>query len=164
MEVRIKKAPFELGSLPISAAAEQELSAATGVSSDSATRLFLEQVLSACLELHGDRGETTEAVLDLLTELQPNTALEGMLVTQMVACHVQAMAQMKKAVRSNAAAAVEQHLKLAQKLQRLFLSQIESLERLRGRRNQHVRVEHVHVHQGGQAIVGQVAPSGGGGG
>ena len=39
---------------------------------------------------------------------------------------------------------------------------MEALDRHRGRGQQHVTVEHVHVHKGGQAIVGAVAPRGGG--
>jgi hypothetical protein len=44
----------------------------------------------------------------------------------------------------------------AAKLLRAYCTQIETLRRLRGSGNQSIRVEHVHVHEGGQAIVGAV--------
>jgi hypothetical protein len=51
---------------------------------------------------------------------------------------------------------------LAVKLLRTFTMQVEALQRYRGKGQQKVTVEHVHVHAGGQAIVGAVTPGGGG--
>jgi hypothetical protein len=51
---------------------------------------------------------------------------------------------------------------LAVKLLRTFAAQTEALQRYRGKGQQKVTVEHVHVHTGGQAIVGSVSQSGGG--
>ena len=47
------------------------------------------------------------------------------------------------------------------KLARTFATQMEALNRYRGKGQQKMTVEHVHVHDGGQAIVGQVAQGGG---
>jgi hypothetical protein len=41
--------------------------------------------------------------------------------------------------------------------------QMEALQRYRGKGEQKMVVEHVHVHQGGQAIVGSVHQGGGAG-
>jgi hypothetical protein len=52
-------------------------------------------------------------------------------------------------------------------MMRTFTSQLEALNRLRGKVHQKVVVEHVTVNQGGQAIVGQTnstAATGGTGG
>ena len=49
---------------------------------------------------------------------------------------------------------------LAVKLLRTFAAQTEVLQRYRGKGQQKVTVEHVHVHTGGQAIVGSVNQSG----
>jgi hypothetical protein len=46
------------------------------------------------------------------------------------------------------------------KLLRTFAAQTEALQRYRGKGQQKVTVEHVHVHTGGQAIVGSVSQSG----
>lgn len=48
------------------------------------------------------------------------------------------------------------------KLARTFTSQVEALNRHRGKGQQKVTVEHVHVHSGGQAVVGVVETPGGG--
>jgi len=45
---------------------------------------------------------------------------------------------------------------IANKLLRTFNTQVETLKRYRSKGEQKVMVEHVHVHQGGQAIVGNV--------
>ena len=50
----------------------------------------------------------------------------------------------------------ELNANLATKLQRTFVAQIEALQKLRGKGGQKMTVEHVHVHEGGQAIVGNV--------
>src|SRR3984893_14804035 len=47
---------------------------------------------------------------------------------------------------------------LAVKLLRTFTMQVEALQRYRGKGQQKVTVEHVHVNAGGQAIVGTVHP------
>jgi hypothetical protein len=44
---------------------------------------------------------------------------------------------------------------------RTFTSQMETLKRYRGGTQQTVKVKHVHVHEGGQAIVGNVETGGG---
>jgi hypothetical protein len=51
---------------------------------------------------------------------------------------------------------IELYGNMAVKLQRTFTAQIEALARLRGKGQQTVRVEHVTVHSGAQAIVGDV--------
>jgi hypothetical protein len=49
------------------------------------------------------------------------------------------------------------------KLARTFTTQVEALKRHRTGGQQKMTVEHVHVHQGGQAIVGHVENSAEGG-
>jgi hypothetical protein len=53
----------------------------------------------------------------------------------------------------------ERVLKQAQKLMALYAQQMAALDKHRGRGQQRVVVEHVHVHPGGQAIVGTVEAS-----
>jgi len=52
----------------------------------------------------------------------------------------------------------------AVKLLRVYTAQIEALTRYRNKAKQTVVVKHVHVHEGGQAIVGSVSQGEGGGG
>ncbi len=60
-----------------------------------------------------------------------------------------------------------ENLSQANKLSRTFATLTEALNRHRGKGQQKVTVEHVHVHPGGQAVVGMVTsakPPGGGDG
>ena len=50
----------------------------------------------------------------------------------------------------------------AARLMRAYSVQVETLRRLRHGGDQYVRVEHVHVNDGGQAIVGNVKTAGSG--
>ena len=47
----------------------------------------------------------------------------------------------------------------AAKLLRAYATQVEALRRLRNGGSQFVRVEHVHVNEGGQAVIGNVKPA-----
>jgi hypothetical protein len=53
-----------------------------------------------------------------------------------------------------------ENLSQANKLSRTYATLLEALNRHRGKGQQKVTVEHVHVHEGGQAIVGNVAGGG----
>src|SRR5262245_29779600 len=55
-----------------------------------------------------------------------------------------------------------ENLNQANKLSRTYSTLLETLNRHRGKGQQKVTVEHVHVHEGGQAIVGNVENPGGG--
>jgi hypothetical protein len=53
-----------------------------------------------------------------------------------------------------------ENLNQANKLSRTYATLLEALNRHRGKGQQKVTVEHVHVHAGGQAVVGVVENSG----
>jgi hypothetical protein len=55
----------------------------------------------------------------------------------------------------------ESALKHAAKLSRTYADLVLALDKHRGKGEQRVSVEHVHVHKGGQAIVGAVHQGGG---
>jgi hypothetical protein len=55
-----------------------------------------------------------------------------------------------------------ENLAQANKLSRTYATLLEALNRHRGKGQQKVTVEHVHVHSGGQAVVGVVEAPGGG--
>jgi len=53
--------------------------------------------------------------------------------------------------------AADDYTNRAYKLMNIFLKQIETLEKYRGKASQQkVIVEHVHIHEGGQAVVGHI--------
>ena len=55
-----------------------------------------------------------------------------------------------------------ENLNQANKLSRTYATLVEALNRHRGKGQQKVTVEHVHVHAGGRAVVGMVETPGGG--
>jgi hypothetical protein len=55
-----------------------------------------------------------------------------------------------------------ENLNQANKLSRTYAVLLDALNRHRGKGQQKVTVEHVHVHAGGQAVVGTVETPGGG--
>jgi hypothetical protein len=57
----------------------------------------------------------------------------------------------------------QENLNQANKLSRTHAALLDALNRHRGKGQQKVTVEHVHVHSGGQAVVGMVGTLGGGG-
>lgn len=98
-----------------------------------------------------------------MVDLAPRTPLEAMLISQMVAVNSAVGKTMQRGMLSEQTfAGKEMNVNLATKLQRTFLMQIDALEKLRGKGQQTVRVEHVTVNAGGQAIVGNVEQRQGG--
>src|SRR3954466_13665862 len=55
-----------------------------------------------------------------------------------------------------------ENLNQANKLSRTYATLLDALNRHRGKGQEKVTVEHVHVHAGGQAVVGTVEHRGGG--
>lgn len=98
-------------------------------------------------------------------DLKPDDPLEAMLGVQMIAAHRAAMnlyARAERAVASEMSLEEWNHtLNHAGKLTRTYIMGMDALNKHRGKGQQKVTVEHVHVHQGGQAVVGVV--NGGGG-
>ncbi|MCH9049182.1 MAG: hypothetical protein IH836_09675 [Proteobacteria bacterium] len=57
--------------------------------------------------------------------------------------------------------AIYRYAKLANQFSRTFTAQLDALNKHRGKGQQKVTVEHVHVNQGGKAIVGNINQGGG---
>jgi hypothetical protein len=76
----------------------------------------------------------------------------------MVVGHNLAMEFLRRAARrEQPAQGVELYVNLATKLERNFIAQMEALDRHRGKGEQKMNVEQVHIHQGAQGIVGPVS-------
>lgn len=128
---------------------------------------FLNATLSQLLNAINDRGKAApsefevNAALAIVGGLEPTNEVEALLASQMAATHGLAMVILGRARRDEFLKPIEAHGNLAVKLLRTFALQAETLAKLRRGGGQTVRVEHVHVHAGGQAIVGNVTPGGG---
>jgi len=100
-------------------------------------------------------------MLSMITDIEPKDQMEAMLAAQMAAVH---MATMTFARRLNHVDNIPQQdsaERAFNKLARTFTTQMEALNKYRGKGQQKMTVEHVHVHEGGQAIVGTVQGGGG---
>jgi len=98
----------------------------------------------------------------MMMELQPQDAFEGLLISQMVATHSQAMNCFNRAEKSDLIAHREMYLRFADRFMRTFSIQMGTLSKYRRGGQQKVVVEHVNVNAGGQAIIGEVHHQGGG--
>jgi hypothetical protein len=96
-----------------------------------------------------------------LIGIAPKDELEGMLAAQLVACHNASMECYRRAmIGEQSFEGRRENLSQANKLSRTYATLLEALNRHRGKGQQKVTVEHVHVHEGGQAIVGNVEGGG----
>ncbi len=103
------------------------------------------------------------AAVDALIGIRPKDELEGMIAAQLVACHNASMECYRRAmIGEQTFEGRRENLNQANKLSRTYATLLEILNRHRGKGQQKVTVEHVHVHEGGQAIVGNVESPGGG--
>ena len=104
------------------------------------------------------------AALAAVSGIEPETEVESMLAMQMYGAHEAAMNMLERANRADSFEALQTYASITTKMMRTYVAQTEALAKLRRRGEQTVRVEHVHVYPGGQAIVGAVTHPGGGGG
>jgi hypothetical protein len=101
--------------------------------------------------------------VDALIGAKPQNELEGMLVSQMIACHAASLECHRRAMLPEQAIEARQlNLSAATKLSRTYAALLEALNRHRGKGRQVIRIERVTVEAGGQAIVGAVTQGGGG--
>lgn len=96
------------------------------------------------------------AALAIVSAIAPEDELETALAIQMTQNHFLSADLMGRANRTENLDALERYTNLSVKLQRTFTAQVEALARMRGKGQQTVRVEHVTVQAGAQAIVGDV--------
>ncbi|MBM4286331.1 MAG: hypothetical protein FJ128_13960 [Deltaproteobacteria bacterium] len=94
--------------------------------------------------------------------INPVNEVEAMLAVQTIAAHNMAMEFSRRAMhKQQCSEGVDVNVTRAIQFMKIFLDQVECLKKLKGKTShQKVTVEHVHVHQGGQAIVGAVAHRG----
>jgi hypothetical protein len=156
------------------AASEAELLAAgqkffcesLGVSDPEVATVLVNQVkqLQAVMSL-GDGVGGLSIALGMMFEMKPENLAQGLLAVQMSGVHLAALLHLKRAglvAQGNLNSKTpEANMLTAMRLMSLFNEQLEAMAKLKGKtRQQKVIVEHVHVHHGGQAIVGTVTAAG----
>jgi hypothetical protein len=109
------------------------------------------------------QSKQMSAALAALIGIGPKDELEGMMAAQLIAAHNAAMECYRRAmIPDQHSEGRRENLTQASKLSRTYATRLEALNRHRGKGQQKVTVEHVHVHSGGQAVVGVVGTPGGG--
>ena len=97
------------------------------------------------------------AALAMIEAAAPKDEIEGAHAIQMACTHLAVMAVLE---RLGGGGGTERRVtalgSAAARLLRAYATQVEVLRRLRHGGHQYVRVEHVHVNDGGQAVIGNV--------
>jgi len=109
-------------------------------------------------------GRTLTFMLSVVKGVEPRDQVEALLGAQMAAIHTATMTFARRLAHVKTIQQQDSAERALNKLARTFAAQVEALKRYRSRGDQTVRVEHVTVNEGGQAIVGNVAHRGGGNG
>jgi hypothetical protein len=131
----------------------------TGTTSESGAELILNQIVAMQVWFRRkEDGPKVIAAADLISEFTPRNATEALLAVQMFGVHEAALHFLQRAtLEGQTFEGNDANVLRATKLMRLFNEQVELMAKLKGTASQQkVTVEHVHVHQGGQAIVGAV--------
>jgi len=137
-----------------------------GSASDDWNNVLANQTLQTLWVKNSDEHTITQqlaATSAALVGISPRDELEGMMAGQLIAAHNAAMECYRRAMLSEQMfEGRRENLNQANKLSRTYATLLEALNRHRGKGQQKVTVEHVHVHAGGQAVVGMVETPGGG--
>ena len=99
------------------------------------------------------RDNQYSATVAALVGIGPKDELEGMMAAQLIAAHNAAMECYRRAmIGEQTFEGRRENLAQANKLSRTYATLLEALNRHRGKGQQKVTVEHVHVHSGGRAV------------
>jgi hypothetical protein len=101
---------------------------------------------------------TLNAALCMLSAIDPKNELEAMLAVQMVASNHMALMSTRRAAHAQTIDSRQLNGNLATKFSRTFVAQMEALPR--HRRGGKQIVEHVHVNEGGQAVIANTVTTG----
>ena len=129
---------------------------------DAWNRLFVVQTAEALpVDDAYEREPQHQAALCGLAGIGPRDELEGMMAAKLVVSHEVEMDCYRRAKDARNFAERCGYLNMANKLARTSTMLLGALDKHRGKGQQKVRVEHVHVHDGGQAVVGNIERPGG---
>ena len=137
------------------------LDACGTTAADFAIELANDLKRTICFTAGENERGTINAGLATLAGVAPTDEIEAMLAAQMVATHKAGMRMLGCAMRAETLNVGQWQSGFAVKLLRTYTMQMDALQRYRGKGQQKMTVEHVHVHAGGQAIVGAVTGGGG---
>lgn len=133
------------------------LTRAFGTADKDSILQLLGQIVATNGEFDWKRPWTWNYLLGHLHGIGPQDPIEGLLAVQMVAVHQTAMDFLNRSMApGRTPELIGANVNSANKLLRTFTSQMEALDRHRGKITQPVVVGNVNIADGGQAIVGSV--------
>ena len=94
--------------------------------------------------------------LAVISGIAPRDEIETLLAVQMAAIHAATVTSARNLAHAENIQQQDSAERTLNKLARTFTTQMEALKRYRTAGLQTVKVEHVHVNEGGQAIIGNV--------
>jgi hypothetical protein len=100
-------------------------------------------------------------MLSVVRGINPRDETEALLATQMAAVHNATMVSARRLNHVETIPQQDSAVNMLNKLARTFTGQVEALKRYRSAGEQTIKVQHVTVNDGGQAIVGNVSQGGG---
>jgi hypothetical protein len=136
----------------------RRLNRALGTTSSDFVNASLLQLQAAARSPFGRISEThINAALAMIEAAAPRDELEGALAVQLACTHTAAMSVLAK---MDSGFGTERRTAVfgstAARLLKAYAMQLEVLRRLRTGGQQVVRVEHVHINDGGRAVIGNV--------
>jgi hypothetical protein len=148
-----------------SVSATAKLKAVGGSRIDDFNDIAMDQAISSLWLANSNparREKQRATAITAMIGIKPADEIEGMLAVQMVAAHNATMECYRRAMLDEQTLeGRDNNLKHAGKLSRVYGELLLALDKHRGKGQQRVTVEHVHIHHGGQAIVGTVTQGGG---
>jgi hypothetical protein len=128
---------------------------------------FYDGLIGHLVNASQDRGPSERGanfMLSVVKGIKPRDQVEAMLAAQMAAVHMASMTFAKRLAHVENIPQQDSAERAFNKLTRTFAAQMSALKEYRSKGEQKMTVQHVHVAEGGQAIVGNVtAPAEGAG-
>jgi hypothetical protein len=136
------------------------LKKALGTASPDFVAATLRQIeIASRLPYQGTSEVAVNAVLAIIEGAQPRNEIEAVAAIQLACAHAAAM-QVLNSLSNTTGRQQPVLAAVAAQLIKVTAVQTEQLRRLKGGQSQYVRVEHVHVNDGGPAVIGNVKTSG----
>jgi hypothetical protein len=121
---------------------------------------FLDGLLGELAALTSSDGEIDdgqlEFALSIVRGIKPQDQMESLVAAHIAAAHIISMRSAERVVNTMSMPDRESSQQAFNKSTRTLVALLEGLKRYRSGGQQTVTVQHVHVGEGGQAIVGQV--------
>jgi hypothetical protein len=102
---------------------------------------------------------TMNAALAIIHSMQPQSELQALLAVQIIATGFSGLRLLRQSQRQMTEDFIDVYGNYAIKLLRLQNDMIQTFDRYRRGNKQTVEVRHVHIHSGGQGVVGIINPT-----